>query len=217
MGTTIEVEIPTTIAALAHIDRLMRGATVDLSLHLRGRLHTAPQAAPPDKVNFPSRGEWSSMSVGVTSASQLFFQVARSDWFTNVVQPLQLETYVPVEIRIPNGTLAAEFRAALACISEAEKAYNLGDDPSTFTHCRGALDALPSAKKHIYDRIDDGIKRDSVDGYAHALGGLLHSGRHVAAGGDRAGTFPVDHRDAAFALAATKLLVAYTSRLIDTT
>ena len=42
-----------------------------------------------------------------------------------------------------------------------------------------------------------------------SLAEYLHSGRHVAVVGPAAGTFPVDHQDAAFAINMMKTLLAY--------
>lgn len=43
----------------------------------------------------------------------------------------------------------------------------------------------------------------------------LHRGRHTVREGEQRGEFPVDHGDARFALAMTRLLVAQTSRLLS--
>jgi hypothetical protein len=47
-----------------------------------------------------------------------------------------------------------------------------------------------------------------------ALSAYLHSGRHVTTGGEQAGTFPVDHIDAGFALNLMQVLLSYTSRAL---
>jgi len=57
------------------------------------------------------------------------------------------------------------------------------------------------------------LRRAKINALAKALGDYLHSGRHVAPGGQQQGDFPVDHRDAAYVLGSTRLLIAYTSQI----
>lgn len=210
-----EVEIPIAPAALAHIDENLRGAQVDLTLQLYGHFFVHVDEEPQDGApSFPGNG-WSSVSLQAGGTSDLRIQIARSDWYTRVLQPLGAEEYVPIEIRLPVGELHSDSDAAVSHIREAERTYALGDDPATFGRCRAALDAMPGAKKQIYENIADPLKRQRIDELARVFGEYMHSGRHVADSGPDQGTFPVDHRDAAFVLSTTKLLVAYSARLLE--
>ncbi len=217
MDQSLEVEIPLAPRSLGYVDEQLRGDHLDFTLQLHGRfcVHNGqtPEGGAPQ---FPGAG-WDSVELRPDSTTDLRFQVARSDWFSLVLQPLRAEQYMPVEIRIPASLheLHTEFSRATVHIQEAERAYAMGDDPATFSRCRAAIDALPGAKKNIYDKFADPLKRERVNELARILGEYLHSGRHIAQSGSEEGDFPVDHRDAAYALSATKLLVSYTSRLLD--
>jgi hypothetical protein len=46
-------------------------------------------------------------------------------------------------------------------------------------------------------------------------GRYFHLGRHVAIEGEGQGSFPVNHRDARFALNLVKLLIAHTSQVLS--
>jgi hypothetical protein len=60
----------------------------------------------------------------------------------------------------------------------------------------------------VYTAVPDGLKSKRINAVAKAIGDYLHAGRHVAKDGPREGEFDVDHRDAQFALALTKSLLA---------
>src|SRR5207253_1333849 len=120
----VQVEVPITQRALTFIDLQLRGERVDLSLELAGRIFLCP---PDDVSKFPSfRGAgWTSAEFPPGGGYELRLQVPRSDWFTQVLQPLGLEQYVPIEIRIPAGPFGQEFAQALAHVVEAERALLL--------------------------------------------------------------------------------------------
>jgi len=96
--------------------------------------------------------------------------------------------------------LTVEWANAVTQLDRGEAAYATGDDPAVFSHLRGALDALPGAKKHVLDGVSDTNKRSRLDTLLKDAGEFLHTGRHVAKLGEQAGSFPVTHVDAAFAL-----------------
>jgi hypothetical protein len=61
----------------------------------------------------------------------------------------------------------------------------------------------------------EGKKRDAIDELTKSIGKYIHSGRNVVpnTGGEQAGEFPVDQRDALFAYNMTKLLLSQIANL----
>lgn len=210
----LSLEIVVRSEALAYLDEQVRGDQIDLTLDFSGRLfvHTNPQTSD-ELPAFPSDPGWIMVPVGQSATTQLHLQVARSDWFTRVLQPFGRDRFILTEIRIPVGGVGKQFTAAEKRLSDAERAYSIGDDPATFSYCRAALDALPGAKQEIFKNVVDPGKRQDLDSLAKSLGSYLHRGRHVAGEGSQQGEFPIDHRDAGFALSMTKLLVAFVSQV----
>lgn len=100
-------------------------------------------------------------------------------------------------------------------IAEAERAYASGNDPAVFLHCRAAIDALPGAKQEVFASLSDKQEADALNNLMLQAGRYFHLGRHVATEGEGQGTFPVDHRDARFALNLVKLLIAHTSQVLS--
>ena len=151
--------------------------------------------------------------VSISDTYPLVLQIPRSDWYSNIVARLDASTIMFLEIAVPLGDVGADWQNVLLNFTKAQKAFALGDDPSVFNHLRGSFDALPGAKKSIFDSLPDG-KREEVNKLTTALSAYLHSGRHVTAAGEQAGTFPVDHLDAGFALNLMQVLLSYISRAL---
>jgi hypothetical protein len=65
-------------------------------------------------------------------------------------------------------------------------------------------------------RIEDDEKRKALDALIQKTKAFLDSGRHVSkqAGSAQQGWFPVDHRDAEFARALARILVAYLAKVM---
>jgi hypothetical protein len=186
---------------------------VDLKLMLSGWLHTRDDNSDGRRfVGDPQPGEWVFQNFGEGRTTELTFQVARSDWFTHVLQPIGTLEYISTEITLPTGGSA--LRKALDRLDQAERAYVLGDDAAVFLHCRGAIDALPGAKQRIFDVLSNQDEAKLLDALMLHAGQYLHHGRHVATDGEEQGDFPIDHNDARFALNLTKLLVAHTSHVL---
>jgi hypothetical protein len=205
--STYDVEIAVTRQALAFLNEHLTGNALDLVVQFSGwmRVHgIALDGSPVD--------HWETVGTGRNAWVSL--QVARSDWYTRVLEPIGIGKFVAFEMPIPSVE-AQEFQQALVHLAEAERQYVTGSDPGVFSSCRAALDALPGAKKRIYDVVDDERKRTEIDDLARQIGEYLHTGRHVAEDGAQKGEFPVDHRDAEFALATTRMLVAYTAKLLS--
>lgn len=148
-----------------------------------------------------------------TSSTSTHLRVDRSAWFSQILEPIRQEEYVYLEVAIPEGEAGRAWQAALGNLRAAEKAYALGDDAAVFQQLRGVIDALPGAPKHIVDALPE-PRRTEVDTLLLAVGNYLHYGRHVAKAGDDAGTFPVNHQDADFALSTMRVVVSYLSRAL---
>lgn len=130
------------------------------------------------------------------------------------MSPVRAEDFVYLEVAVPRDRTGGDWRNALTHVTNAEKAFALGDDAAVFRHLRGALDALPGAKQHIFDALPE-PKRERINSLARDVGQFLHLGRHVSDAGKEAGVFPVDHLDAEYALAQMRVLMSYASRLLS--
>jgi hypothetical protein len=176
-------------------------------------------SAPPGTIrqrftNDPPEGEWRDFQVSSTSRQLL--QVERTQWFEMVLKPTRTEDYRYLEIALPrsDAALAQDWAKAVENLDKAERAYASGDDAAAFLYLRGSLDALPGAKKAIVATIGNERKRDRLDAILTEAGKFLHEGRHVAMNGEQAGSFPVDHLDAAFALDLMRVLLSHFSLML---
>lgn len=154
-------------------------------------------------------GVWHIESIGINSAQDLDVQVARSDWYEQVVANLGIGSYIITPLYLPYGL--PSWQAALGHLDDAARAIVQPSPPGVFGACRAAIDALPGDKTAIFTSMPEGKKRDAVDELTKAIGKYIHSGRHVVPNGDeqQAGEFPVDQRDALFAQNLTKLLLSH--------
>jgi hypothetical protein len=156
---------------------------------------------------------WHIEPLGDQNSMELDVQVARSDWYEQVVAKLGIGSYLITPVYLPYGVKT--WQATLGHMNDALKALVEGNPPGVFGACRAAIDALPGAKTNIFDAMPEGKKRDAIDELTRSVGKYIHSGRHVVpnAGGEQAGEFPVDQQDAVFAYNMTKLLLSHASRL----
>jgi len=209
----IALEIPISRPALDYLERVSPAERVDLELRLTGWLRGRDDNEDSHRfVGDPEPGEWVFQHFGEARQTLLPFEVARSDWFTHVLQPIGTVEYISTEISLPSGDPA--LRAAVNQIQEAERAYASGNDPSVFLHCRAAIDALPGAKQDIFTSLSNKDEARLLDDLMRQAGQYFHHGRHLAVEGEQQGSFPVDHNDARFALNLTKLLIAHTSHVL---
>jgi hypothetical protein len=160
---------------------------------------------------------WHLHSLTSGSVHDLDVSVARSDWHEQVVAKLGLGGSLVSVLPLPLGV--AGWQRVLEHLAEAERALTQLDPPAVFGHCRAALDAIPGAKKDIFDAMTPGPKRDAIDELTLRIGQYIHSGRHVVPGGmgQQEGQFPVSQPDAAFALNMMKLLVSHVYGLLSAT
>jgi hypothetical protein len=156
---------------------------------------------------------WHIESLGDQGLSELDVQVARSDWYEQVVEKLGIGSYLITPLYLPYGI--EMWQATLRHLDEALRALVEGSPPGVFGACRAAVDALPGAKTDIFAAMPEGKKRDALNELTKSIGGYIHSGRHVVpnTGAEEAGEFPVDRQDALFAYNVTKLLLSQIARL----
>jgi hypothetical protein len=166
-------------------------------------------------VDDPEPGVWKEFVA--TASNTAILQVARADWYSQVLATTRDEQYRYLEVALPRGdkVLGQEWANAMSHLDNAERAYSSGDDTAVFSHLRGLLDALPGAKQAILDDIKDETKRTNLNELLKRAGDFLHSGRHVTQAGEAAGTFPVDHLDAAFALDLMRVFASHLSLMLS--
>jgi hypothetical protein len=211
-GSQVRIGVPITRAVIEYIDERLRGATdVQLRLEVQAYLRLRTETPAPLGQASPEPSPWHEVTVWPIQAE---LTVPRSDWIARVVQPLGLDQYVFLEITIPPVPERGRWEQALAHLAEAEQHYREGNDPEVLQRCYAAFEALDGAPKAIFDALPDIDKRDQLNAALRAAKEYMHSGRHVSKAGELEGTYPVDHRDAAFALGQAKLWLSYISRLL---
>ena len=214
-GTQLTLEVPVARDALHFVQQTLRGDAVDLRLEFTGLLrvrHDLPQGEQ-YRPSSPPQGEWGFVAIGQGRHAELRFQISRSDWFKRVLEPTGVNDYLLAEIRIPKAHRGQGWRNALDHLHDAERHFIIGNDAEVFFKCRAALEALPGAPKRTFDFIGNATKRQRIDELAKQFVDYLHTGRHVERSPGEQGKFPVDRRDAEFALALTKVMLAYASSL----
>ena len=159
---------------------------------------------------------WHIESIGNQSLTDLDVQVARSDWYEQVVEKLGISSYLITPLCLPYGVKT--WQATLGHMDEALRALVQGNPPGVFGACRAAIDALPGDKTDIFAAMPEGKKRDAINELTKSIGKYIHSGRHVVpnTGGEQVGEFPVDQRDALFVYNMTKLLLSHIYSLLST-
>jgi hypothetical protein len=203
-------------AALPHLFNPEPGqGRITLTLAWRGLVRYR-HSYPPDDDRAQGLGEpdtWHIESIVNQGGVTLDVQVARSDWYEQVVAQLGIGSYLVTPVYLPYGT--PSWKATLDHLEAATRAVVESNAPGVFAACRAALDALPGDKTNIFAAMPEGKKRDAIDELTKQVGKYLHSGRHVVpnSGGELAGEFPVDQRDAVFAYNATKLLLSHVAAL----
>ncbi|WP_194924128.1 hypothetical protein [Catenulispora pinisilvae] len=188
---------------------------VELKLRFSGLLRYQHEFTGARAEGLEAAGVWHQWPISNNLVHELTVSIARSDWYELVVAPLKLGGYLIASLNLPDPTEVPAWTAALDHLESARRALTTGDAPAVFGYCRAAIDALPGAKKNIFDNMAVGKKREAIDALTLSLGTYLHSGRHVepttgATGGD----FPVDRQDAALAYNETVLLLSHIASLV---
>jgi hypothetical protein len=211
--TQLTVEIPVDRPALEYLDRVAADGQIEASLRLSGWLRGQDNNADlPQYASRPQPGEWTFEQFGHASQTELSFRIARSDWFTQVLEPLGTVDYFCTEIAVPRGD--SPLRKSANHLQAAERAYREGSDPQVFSSCRAAIDSLPGAKTEVFAGLEFKREREALDDVLRSAGVYFHLGRHAADEGPLQGEFPVDHGDASFALNLAKLILAQTARVL---
>jgi len=189
---------------------------ISLTLRVTGLLRFRHHIDTSQRPNLPAPEEWHLTLVSEQVVHELEISVARSDWYEQVVQPLRLGGVLITALRLPNPTLVPPWASALDRLTDAERALVTGDAAAAFGQCRGAIDALPGDKQHIFDAMSPGSRRETIDALTVAVGKYLHSGRHVVpnTGGKHEGEFPVSIDDASFAYNLTRLVLSHVAGLV---
>lgn len=210
----ITMEIPVSRSSVSYLEAVSPENRVDLELKLTGWLRARDDNDDAHRfTSDPLPGESIFQSFGQANQALLRFEVARSDWFSNVLEPIGTVDFISTEIVLPRAD--DSLKAAINQLRRAESAYAIHDDPAVFLYCRGAIDALPGAKQNIFASLTDRHEARLLDDLTRQAGQYLHRGRHVADDGDQDGQFPVDHHDARFALNLTKLLISHIGRVLS--
>ncbi len=202
----IQVEVPVTPAAIAYVSEIARGDEISFNLLLQVVLRYRQSADPGSEP-----GPWDEMSHGGTSMQ---VSIPRPLWVKQVLAPIGTDRYVFLELPIPPAPAGQRWQAALEHVARAEARFHEGYDADVLRHCHDALAALsPKDPTRIVPSIADDAKRNQLNETLHEFRDLLHRGRHPLKTGEDAGRYDVDHRDASFALAATKVWLTYLARL----
>ena len=188
----------------------MLGTSVYLSIEFQGICYfsSSDQNHPPPK--FPGT-EWESLAIP-NGTTDFRFQVARSEWYANVIQRVGTDEIIFAEIFVSPGGFDSLLKT-YSHLKNAEKALFEGQDPAIFLHLRAALEALPGANKEIFSTVLDVEKRSKLDAMLKSVIAFLHTGRHVASSGEDRGLFAINHADASLAVNLVKILLAYVSQL----
>jgi len=203
------VESPIGRRALEFVNERLVADRVDLTLLLSGwmRIHYDPEDGESLPVDLPADG-WTFTTFGMNSTASIMLQVPRGEWFKQVIEPVGTIEYVLTEIPLLKGGVGVALEKSYKQLQEAERHWATGNDPSVFFHCKGAIEALPGWPQRIFDPLVDQTKAKYLDRLVHSAKNYFDHGRHIAQSGLQEGEFPVDHQEAQFALALTKVLLA---------
>ena len=212
-GSQVRVEVPINRAVIEFIDERLRGAA-DVQLKLEVQAYCRCRTEPPGPAGqaTPEPGPWREVRIWPVQAD---LSIPRSEWIGRVVQPLGVEQYVFLEVALPPAPDRGRWEQALAHLVAAERLYREGNDPEVLQRCYAAFEALEGAPKAIFDTVPDPEKRDGLNEALRTAKEYMHNGRHVSKADQLEGAYPVDHRDAAFALGQAKLWLSYISRLLQ--
>lgn len=140
--------------------------------------------------------------------AEVSLQVPRSEWFKRILEPIGSHEYLLTEIPLLKGGVGALLQASYRQLTEAERHFADGNDASVFFHCKGAIEALPGWPKGIFESVVDQAKARRLDELVKSAKSYYDHGRHIAQEGGQQGDFPVNHREAQFALNMAKVLLA---------
>jgi len=143
----------------------------------------------------------------------LSFQISKLDWLKQVLQPMQYADFAFLELPIPEVPNREQWTKALNHVGEAEAQFRTGNDPGVFSCCYAAYEAIQPIKTHL-ESVTNEDKRNAIKSIFDDMRRFYNKGRHIERTGADSGKFPVDHRDAEFAIYLTKSSVAYLAKLV---
>lgn len=201
----MRVEVPISRSALAFVNENLRADRLDLTLSLQGwmRIRKEPQGGTGEPP-----AEWTFTSFGVMGMADINFQIARGEWFKRILEPLGSYEYVLTELPVLKGSASVALQRPLAHIREAERHFAEGNDPAVFQYCRAMIEALPGWPTEIFADVADANKGGRLNELTLAAKRYYDHGRHLAKEGAHEGDFPVNHREALFAINMAKVLLA---------
>jgi hypothetical protein len=207
----MRVEVPISRSALAFVNENLQVDRLDLTLSLQGWMRIRRE--PPDGASEPP-AEWTFTSFGVMGMADITLQIARGEWFKRVLEPLGSYEYVLTEMPILKGNTSAVLQRSLAHIREAERHFAEGNDPAVFQYYRAMIEALPGWPTEIFANVPDTNKAGRLNELTLAAKRYYDHGRHLAKEGAQEGDFPVNHREALFAINMAKVLLAEIAAVI---
>ncbi len=204
----IRIDVPVSRRALAFVNENLQADRLDLTLSLQGWMRIRYEETKRDPGSSQPPGEWSFTTFGVMGMADIQLQIARGEWFKRVLEPLGSYEYVLTEVPVLKGHAGAALQRSLAHIREAERHFAEGHDPAVFQYCRATIEALPGWPKEIFAGMADTSKAGYLDELTLAAKRYYDHGRHLAKDGAQEGAFPVNHREALFAINTAKVLLA---------
>jgi len=162
----------------------------------------------------PEPDTWEPLTL--TSSCPETLKVPRANWYEQVLAPTRNEQYRYIELALTavrpdaHGRVGKRRDAARSC------GGRLRDQrpSSVFPLARRARRSAWCQEARPLDGVSDTNKRSRLDTLLKDAGEFLHTGRHVAKLGKQAGSFPVTHVDAAFALDLLRVLLSHMSLLL---
>jgi hypothetical protein len=211
----VRIEVPMTRTGLGFVAENLQADRLDLTLSLSGWMRIKYEGEEGQTVFNEPPGEWHFQAFGGHHAmADISLQIARGDWFKRVLEPFGTYEYVLTEIPVLRGLAGTVLQKPLAHIKEAERHFAEGNDPAVFSYCRAMIESLPGWPKEIFSGIADQNKAKRLDEMTHAAKQYYDHGRHLAHDGEHEGDFPVNHREALFAINMAKVLLAETAAVL---
>jgi len=148
-----------------------------------------------------------------TADCGLSLRVSKIDWLKQVLEPIKYADFTLIDLPIPEVPNREQWAKALTHIEEAEAQYRTGNDPGVFSRCYAAYEAIKPVEKHL-ESVANEDKRKAINSIFDDMRRFFNKGRHVEKTGADSGEFPVDHRDAEFAIYLIKSSTAYLAKLV---
>ncbi len=213
-GTDLTFVVPLMHRAIHFVHEHVRDHEIQFTLQFSGATF-ARDDRPREKWQGAPEMESGKWFFNPIREANLVMNLAGSDWVKYVLEPVGFGNYILMEMPVPTVPDRKRWEDALTHLTQAEQQFALGNDPGVFQYCRAMIESLEGYPKRIFAALGDEEKRQKVDALLDQAGKYFHAGRHVSKTGPQQGEFPVDHRDAEFALALAKFFLAYVAKLVQ--